>query len=84
MLTSREALDIVKSVMPKAKIESYIEYRNLFIYQMIIDDPYEGGWDPFYSVNRDTKEFKEFSIMLDGDLTEVNDRFVAVKRRMGK
>lgn len=75
MLNNSQALAIVKQHIPNGKVKKYIEYKNLFVFQIIIDDPDEGGWDPYYSVNRETKEFRDFSILTDGDIDELMDLF---------
>lgn len=75
MLNSKQALAIVKKNLPGSLVYKYILYKNLFVFQVLIDDPDEGGWDPYYSVNRLTKEFRDFSIITDGDLTEIINLF---------
>lgn len=75
MLTSEQALIIVKKHMPKGKVRKHIEYKDLFVFQIFTDDPDESGWDPYYSVNRKTKEFRDFSILTDGDIDELMDMF---------
>lgn len=76
MLSENEAFKIVEKNLPNSEILKVIQYHNLYIFQVIIDDPDEGGWDPYYSVNKDTKEFKDFSILIDGDMHILMDRFM--------
>ena len=75
MLSDKEALLIIEKNLPKSIVKKYIEYKNLFVFQVFIDDPNEGGFDPYYSVNKDTKEFRDFSIITDGDITELMSLF---------
>lgn len=79
MLNILAALVIVKKHLPNSKVKKYIEYKDLFVFHVDIDDPAEGGWDPFYSVNRKTKEFRDFSIILDGDIGELTELFLKAK-----
>lgn len=76
MLNEKAAYIIVKRNLPGSSIKKVIKYRELFIFQVFVDSGLgEESLDPFYSVNRKTKEFKEYSIMLDGDLGEVTKLF---------
>lgn len=76
MLNAREATRVVIRELPLGKIQSYIEYRDLFVFLVFRDDPFEEETDPFYSVNRKTGKFDEFSILTDGDTAEINALFV--------
>ena len=79
MLNEKQAAAIIAKKIPKGTIQNVIDYRGLFIFQVFIEDPFEEDMDPFYSVNKQTGEFKEFSIITDGDITEVTALFMAAK-----
>jgi hypothetical protein len=75
MLTSDEAAKIVKQEHPLGKIQSWVEYKNLYLFKVFRNDPAEERMDPFFSVNKNTGEFRSFSIIHDGDISEVTALF---------
>lgn len=81
MLDVHDALSIVRKSIPDGKIQSYIQYEDLFIFQIFSDDQFEGEFDPFYSVNRSNGEFQDFSIITDGDIKKIDSLFQQARRR---
>lgn len=82
MLSEAEATQIVKKAIPKGRIEAVVSYRDLYLFQVFEDDdPEEGDQDPFYSVNKNTKEFRDFSIFRDGNMPEIANLFREKKRK---
>ena len=79
MLTSKQATQIVEGFLPGWKIQSYVEYKDLYLFKVFNDDPYEGEMDPFFSVNKKTGEFLDFSIFTDGDMSELEPLFAAAE-----
>jgi hypothetical protein len=75
MLDIKEATKIVNKALPGDPINTYVEYENLFIFQVFSKRPMEEQMDPFYSVNRETGEFRDFSIITDGNISEINSLF---------
>ena len=72
MISVDEAKKIVQQNYPDGDIQpASIVYKDLYVFQVFGPDPEEGQYDPFYSVNMNTKEFAEFSVLTDGDPTEV-------------
>lgn len=67
MLSKEEAANIVLKNLPGGKIQSFISYGDLYIFQVFTDIPMEEIFDPFYSVNKETGEFSDFSILTDGN-----------------
>lgn len=62
-MTEEEALNIAMSRMaPGSTFVKSTTYGNLFIFQINGPDPAEGNLDPFFSVNKTTGEFSDFSI----------------------
>lgn len=66
-LDLKMAYDIVLKEIPSGKIQTSISYKDLFIFQVFTDKPFEENWDPFYSVNKKTGEFRDFSILTDSN-----------------
>jgi hypothetical protein len=81
MLSLDKATGIVKKAFPKGKINSSIEYKNFYIFQVFNPFPGEEGMDPFFSVNKKTGEFRDFSIITDGDITEITELFLKAQQR---
>lgn len=75
MIKPDEATKIIKKNLPNGKIQKSVVYKDLYLFQVFRDAPGEEQVDPFYSVNQKTGEFKEFSIITDGNISEVNDLF---------
>lgn len=80
-LNIQEATKIVNKALPDHKINAYVEYKNLYLFQIFSKRPFEEELDPFYSVNRDTGEFRDFSIITDGNSTKINSLFVKAQSR---
>lgn len=79
-----EATQIVRNNIPNGKIQCWIIYRDLYLFQVFTDLPFEEDMDPFYSVNMNTGEFKDFSIITDGDIAEITSLFEnAITKRPG-
>lgn len=80
MLNLVQATRIVKKTFPKGKIQSSIEYENLYIFQVFLPLPGEEEMDPFFSVNKETGAIKDFSILTDGDTTEITRLFLKAQK----
>lgn len=62
MLTLQEARNIVLAKLPPgSKIKGETEEGIFYLFLAINPDPLEGNLDPFYSVNKNTGEFIDFS-----------------------
>lgn len=81
LLAENDARIIVKRAFPKADIKPPISYRGLYLFQVFTDDPEEGEFDPFFSVNQQTGELRDFSVITDGDINEITDLFL---KKQGK
>lgn len=71
----QKAINIVKKNIPNGKIDESIRYRDLYLFKVFIDNGFEKEMDPFYSVNINTGEFRDFSILTDGDIGEITNLF---------
>lgn len=80
MLNIQEAEKIVYEVFPKGKIQAVVSYKDLYLFQVFTDRPFEENWDPFYSVNKATGEFRDFSVITDGNTSELVSLFVQAKK----
>lgn len=68
MLSLNEAKIIANKNFPNGKIKKSAEYNGLYLFIIFSDLPEEEEMDPFYSVNKLTGEFKEFSIFSDDNI----------------
>jgi hypothetical protein len=76
MLSEIDAVRIVTDAFPGARIEKPIEYQGVYLFQVFTDDLLEGGQDPFFSVNMQTGELRDFSVITDGDPKEIELKFL--------
>jgi len=84
MLDKTQAAVIVKKFMPDGEIQKVIEWKNFYIFQVFRPkEPLENEYDPFYSVDKQTGEFRDFSIFDDGPIDELSALFMKaeVERR---
>lgn len=79
MLNLTEATAKIKAAYPNGQIQATVPWKNLFLFQIFFPIPGEIGFDPFYSVDRDTGEAREFSIFRDGNPDEITALFMKVK-----
>lgn len=80
MLNSNDAKKIINENLPGWRIQSFITYNGLYVFKVYNDDPLEGEMDPFYSVNMHTGEFRDFSVITDGDIDEIFSLFKEAER----
>lgn len=83
MLNLKDAEVLIKKAIPGGKIQASVVYRNLYLFQVFTLNPGEETMDPFYSVNRQTGEVRDFSVLTDGDLSEITILFLAAKHKLG-
>jgi hypothetical protein len=66
-MTEAEALEIAMRYMaPGSTFIKAVEHENLWIFHINGPDPAEGDLDPFFSVDKTTGEFSDFSIVDGG------------------
>lgn len=80
MLSIHEATNIITQNLPNGRIQGVVSYNNLYLFQVFTDRPFEEEMDPFYSVDKDTGEFSDFSIIEDGDIDEITSLFENLER----
>lgn len=74
-----QATRIVQRNIPRAKIQATVFYKDSYLFQVFTDDPEEGEMDPFYSVNRNTGVFTDFSILTHENAKQIVDLFIKAK-----
>ncbi len=75
MLSPAEAIKIVNKNHPTGIVQAYVDYGNLYLFQVFNQRPGEEIMDPFFSVDKQTGEYREFSILTDGDTGEITRLF---------
>jgi hypothetical protein len=81
MLSEIEARGLITAVFPNSRIDKPIDYQGLYVFPVFGDDPLEGGQDPFFSVNQQTGELRDFSVITDGDPKEIEAKFLQIQTR---
>lgn len=70
-LSRDEALRIAKESVPSTwQIRKIIDYNNLYLLTVEHDLPGEEGMDQLFSVNKETREFRDYSIF-SGDISRI-------------
>lgn len=76
MLSLDVAIKIINKNIPNGSIQAAVVYEKLYVFQVFTDDGLEGQMDPFYSVDINTGEFRDFSILTDCDTSEIVKLFL--------
>lgn len=71
MISEQQARTAVESAYPGVKAVASATYKNLYLVRVEQADPDELDYDPFFSVNQNTGEVQEFSVLTDGDIDEI-------------
>jgi hypothetical protein len=74
MIDILEASSIIKSNLPGSTIQKSAEYQGQFLFLVVPSDPDE--FPIFFSVNRQTKAFRDFSPFDDGNPAEIEKLFL--------
>lgn len=80
MLSELEAVTIIRAEFSDSRIEKPIDYRGVYLFQVFVADPLESGQDPFFSVDKQTGELRDFSVLTDGNPKEIEEKFLALQR----
>lgn len=75
MFNSEQAKTLVKIYDPELKIEDCFLYEKLWIVRVKQPSEDEEDYDPFLSVNVNTGEVKEFSVLTDSDPIKLAEAF---------
>ena len=79
----QEATKRIQQELLGGKIQAHIDYNGLYVFQVFTTNPAEEEMDPFYSIDKKTGEFSDFSIITDGDPAEISRLFVVAKNTTG-
>lgn len=71
MLSKEQAISIVSKIFPSGEIQKVADYKGKYIFMIFTNDPYEGHFDPFYSVDKETGKFSDYSLFEDGDPNKI-------------
>lgn len=71
MLDKNQAEAALKQALPTARIQDSIKYRNVYLFRVHLPSPGEEDYDPFFSVDEQTGEVRDFSVITDGDISEI-------------
>lgn len=71
MVSESEARKAVEIAYPGTKVQASADYRESYLVRVQQDDPDERDFDPFFSVDKRTGAVQEFSILTDGDPSEI-------------
>ncbi len=75
MYNEIQAKALVEKKYPEIKVVDSFRYNNIFLVRIEHPDPEEANYDPFLSVNPNTGEIKEFSVITDGDPVAIDKAF---------
>lgn len=78
-LSLQQAADIVKKNLPEGTIQASVSYKGVYLFRVNVNLPFEENLDPFFSVDQNTGEFKDFSIITDGN-PEIAASFAQAKK----
>lgn len=71
MLTDTQAKEALDAEMPGIEIAAQTRYRDVWLFRVVFPSEAEANYDPFFSVHIDTGEVSEFSVLTDGDPSEI-------------
>lgn len=77
MLGEDEARAALESGIAPVEIVASARYRDLYLFRVLFPSPDEANFDPFFSVDVETGEVSDFSVMQDGDIDEIAAAFAA-------
>lgn len=82
MLSEADAIKIVKDRFSEESVISQpVLYKGLYVFRIYSEVSDAGVLDPFFSVNRETGEFRDFSVITD--VTDNTFYDLAAKRGWG-
>jgi len=81
MLTDIQAKAAVEQALPGAKVEDWISYREVFLFRVQFPSASEANYDPFFYVDKLTGEVRDFSVLTDGNISEIAALFAKSTNR---
>lgn len=80
MYNEAQAKKLVEEKNPGSKAMDSFRYNNLILVRVEHPSPDEANYDPFYSVDPDSGQVNEFSVLADGDPKAIALAFEKSKR----
>lgn len=71
MLNDSQALAKIKEALPKVPIKAWTRYKDVYLFRVEFPSAAEKDWDPFFSVDVNTGEVRDFSVLTDGNISEI-------------
>ena len=73
MFNQSQAQNRLKEALPGYPIKAWAKYGDIFLFRIEHPGAGEEIWEPFFSVDELTGQVNEFSPLVNGDLTEINE-----------
>lgn len=73
LLNQSQAQVRLEEALPGWPIKAWADYGDIFLFRIERPEAGEENWDPFFAVDKLTGQVLEFSVLVDGDLTEINN-----------
>lgn len=70
-LSMDDAVSLIKKETKGYDVRGPVNYQGNFLFQVFTGAPNESGFDPYFMMNSDTGEVRDFSVLTDGNLTEI-------------
>jgi hypothetical protein len=71
MLTEEQAQAQLEKTLPEVPIKAWARYDDLYLFRVEHPSSLEADWDPFFSVDSFSGEVRDFSVLTDGDISEI-------------
>lgn len=80
MLSANDAKAALLRKEPTVAIQDLVRYRNVYLIRVRFASEEEADFDPFFSVDIQTGEVRDFSILTDGNFKEIAALFTNAKK----
>ena len=71
MLNRLQAQAQLVKAFPEETPKAWTVYQDLYLFRVEHPSAAEKNWDPFFSVDHITGEVRDFSVLTDGNLSEI-------------
>lgn len=72
MYDLKHAIAQIKINMPYGNVKAYAELNTKFVFLVMDDDPLEGDFDPYYSIDKNTGVMHGFSMFTDEPINSMS------------
>lgn len=80
-LSEADAKKAMEAELPDVKLAAWIRYRDIYLFRVVFPSPFEADFDPFFAVDAETGVVSEFSVLTDGDISEISQLFAQSQSR---